>query len=84
MRIPDYQVTGEGKVTIYLLHGIYGAKDYWRYQTARLVGKGYRVVAWDAPGYLKTKSLPAIMLAHFAIDFIDFAGVIPKSIFKFV
>ncbi|MFC1580264.1 CPBP family intramembrane glutamic endopeptidase [Thermodesulfobacteriota bacterium] len=34
--------------------------------------------------YLITRSLPAIMLAHFAINFIDFAGVIPKSIFKFV
>jgi len=33
--------------------------------------------------YLKTRSLPAIMLAHFAVNFIDFAGVIPKSIFKF-
>lgn len=33
--------------------------------------------------YLKTRSLPAIMLAHFAVDFVDFAGVIPKSIFKF-
>lgn len=34
--------------------------------------------------YLRTHSLPAIMLAHFAIDFIDFSGVIPKSIFKLV
>jgi len=51
MRMPDYQVTGEGKITVFLLHGIYGAKDYWRYQTERLVAKGYRVVAWDAPGY---------------------------------
>lgn len=34
--------------------------------------------------YLTTRSLPAIMLAHFAINFIDFAGVIPKSIFKFI
>lgn len=32
--------------------------------------------------YLRTRSLPAIMLAHFAINFIDYAGVIPKSIFK--
>ena len=31
--------------------------------------------------YLRTRSLPAIMLAHFAINFIDFTGVIPKSIF---
>jgi 3-oxoadipate enol-lactonase len=51
MRMPDYQVTGDGKVTVFLLHGIYGAKDYWRYQTERLVARGYRVVAWDAPGY---------------------------------
>jgi membrane protease YdiL (CAAX protease family) len=34
--------------------------------------------------YLKTRSLPAIMLAHFAINFIDFAGVIPKAIFRLV
>jgi membrane protease YdiL (CAAX protease family) len=33
--------------------------------------------------YLRTRSLPAIMLAHFAVNFIDFAGVIPKSIFRF-
>lgn len=32
--------------------------------------------------YLATGSLPAIMLAHFAVNFIDFAGIIPKSIFK--
>jgi len=51
MRLPDYQVSGDGSVTIYLLHGIYGSKDYWRYQTARLVERGYRVIAWDAPGY---------------------------------
>jgi membrane protease YdiL (CAAX protease family) len=33
--------------------------------------------------YLRTRSLPAIMAAHFAVNFIDFADVIPKSIFKF-
>jgi membrane protease YdiL (CAAX protease family) len=33
--------------------------------------------------FVRTRSLPAIMLAHFAINFIDFAGVIPKAIFKF-
>lgn len=49
--MPDYQVTGDGRATVYLLHGIYGAKDYWRYVTARLVERGYRVIAWEAPGY---------------------------------
>lgn len=51
MRLPDHMVTGAGRVTVFLLHGIYGSKEYWRYQTERLVARGYRVVAWDAPGY---------------------------------
>jgi membrane protease YdiL (CAAX protease family) len=34
--------------------------------------------------YLRMRSLPAIMLAHFAVNFIDFAGIIPKSIFTFI
>lgn len=34
--------------------------------------------------YLRTGALPAIMLAHFAINFIDFSGVIPTSIFKVI
>jgi membrane protease YdiL (CAAX protease family) len=33
--------------------------------------------------FVRTRSLPAIMFAHFTINFIDFAGVIPKAIFKF-
>lgn len=33
--------------------------------------------------YLQTRSAPALMLAHFAVNYIDFAGVIPKSIFRF-
>jgi membrane protease YdiL (CAAX protease family) len=34
--------------------------------------------------YLRTRSLPALMFAHFAVNFIDFAGIIPKSIFTFI
>jgi len=34
--------------------------------------------------YLRTRSVAALALAHFAINFIDFAGVIPKSVFRFV
>lgn len=50
--LPDYSVTHDaGRTTVYLLHGIYGAKDYWHYQTQRLVARGYRVIAWEAPGY---------------------------------
>jgi membrane protease YdiL (CAAX protease family) len=42
-----------------------------------LIGAVFMIV------YLATRSLPAIMLAHFAVNFIDFAGVIPKAVFKF-
>ena len=34
--------------------------------------------------YLRTRSAPALMLAHFVVNFVDYAGVIPKSIFRFV
>ncbi|MFC1825632.1 CPBP family intramembrane glutamic endopeptidase [Thermodesulfobacteriota bacterium] len=34
--------------------------------------------------YLRTRSLPAIILAHFAVNFVDFAEVIPKSLFRFI
>ena len=50
-RIPDYSVHGEGATTIFLLHGAYGSKEYWRYLIEALTAKGYRCVAWDAPGY---------------------------------
>ena len=33
--------------------------------------------------YLRTHSLPAIMLAHCTVNFIDFAHVIPTAIFRF-
>lgn len=53
--LPDFSVThphGAARgTTVFLLHGAFGAKEYWRSQIAALAGQGYRVVAWDAPGY---------------------------------
>lgn len=34
--------------------------------------------------YLRTRSAPALMLAHFVVNYIDFAGVLPKTLFRFV
>jgi len=51
VRIPDHSITGDGPVTIYLFHGAYGSKEYYKFMIERLVKRGYRVVAWDAPGY---------------------------------
>ncbi len=36
---------------MFLLHGAYGSKRYYEHETEVLVRAGYRVVAWDAPGY---------------------------------
>jgi len=55
--LPDHWVLGTGETTVFLLHGMYGAKEYWRPEAERLTALGYRVVAWDAPGY-GTSPLP--------------------------
>jgi len=67
MSCPDFSVTqAHGRasgVTVFLLHGAFGAKEYWRSQVEALAQAGHRVVAWDAPGY-GLSSLPA----DFSID----------------
>ncbi len=50
-QLPDYMVSGESDTTIFMLHGAYGSKEYFRYTIERFVRSGYRVVACDAPGY---------------------------------
>lgn len=49
--LPDFTKVGTGPVTVFLLHGGYGGKEYWAPVIPRLVAAGLRVVAWDAPGY---------------------------------
>ena len=66
--LPDYMVAGEGDTTIYLLHGAYGSKEYWRYTVREFTRAGYRVIAWDAPGYgispiPENMTIPSLALA---------------------
>ncbi len=61
--LPDYAVhhpTGAAHGgTLFLLHGAFGAKEYWRHQVQAVIGAGWRVVSWDAPGYgLSTLPVP--------------------------
>ena len=63
LKLPDYAihhpVAAANGTTVFLLHGAFGAKEYWRSQLQALVGAGYRVVSWDAPGYgLSTLPVP--------------------------
>src|SRR5690606_10216967 len=65
-RLPDYLVSGEGDATIYLLHGAYGSKEYWRYTVQRLNAAGDRTVAWDAPGYGTSEVPDSVSIAGMA------------------
>ena len=47
LRVPDFQVAGDSDTTVFLLHGAYGSKDYFRPEIETLVRAGLRVVAWD-------------------------------------
>ena len=49
--IPAYSSRGDGGPTVFLLHGIGGAKEYWTLQLDVLARAGYRAIAWDMPGY---------------------------------
>lgn len=77
-RIPDHLVAGEGDTTVFLLHGAYGSKDYFRELIATLVGAGLRVVAWDAPGYglsrLPAQPLSIEYMAEAAARLVDQEG----------
>jgi 3-oxoadipate enol-lactonase len=65
--LPVHQIWGHGSTTVFLLHGMYGAKEYWQPEAERLVALGYRVVAWDAPGY-GTSPLPATFSLNSVAD----------------
>ncbi len=77
-RIPDFQVAGDSDTTVFLLHGAYGSKDYFRNEIETLVRAGLRVVAWDAPGYglsqLPAKGLSIEGLAEAAAGLIERMG----------
>lgn len=49
--LPDYQVSGEGETTLFMLHGAYGDGRYFEDAVARHVADGLRVVTWTCPGY---------------------------------
>ena len=51
----SYRETGAGPALV-LLHGIGSGSAGWLLQLETL--KGYRLIAWDAPGYGESENLP--------------------------
>lgn len=47
-----YETMGEPDApTVFLIHGLYGSTASWRYNMADLAAAGYRVIAYDRPGF---------------------------------
>lgn len=51
LSVPACHTAGDGPLTLVLLHGIGGNRHVWPAQFETFVTAGYRVVAWDMPGY---------------------------------
>ncbi len=49
-RVPAFLDEGAGPALVFL-HGIGGSKEGWKPQIAHFAGRGFRAIAWDAPGY---------------------------------
>lgn len=49
--IPASITQGSGTTALFLLHGVGGGKHAWKGNMAALADAGYRVIAWDMPGY---------------------------------
>jgi pimeloyl-ACP methyl ester carboxylesterase len=49
--VPAWIETGDGPRAVVLLHGVGGGKELWGPQLDHLAARGYRAIAWDAPGY---------------------------------
>lgn len=68
--LPDYAVhhpkDGGYGTSVFLLHGAFGAKEYWRTQVQAFTQAGYRVVSWDAPGYGLSALPQALTIDHCA------------------
>jgi pimeloyl-ACP methyl ester carboxylesterase len=50
-QLPAFIEQGQGDTLVMLLHGVGGGQTVWPWQLDALAGAGYRVVAWDMPGY---------------------------------
>ncbi|VVE44792.1 alpha/beta hydrolase [Pandoraea horticolens] len=51
LSLPACRTAGDGPLTLVLLHGIGGNRQVWPSQFETFAAAGYRVVAWDMPGY---------------------------------
>lgn len=63
---PAYVERGTGPVAVVMLHGIGGNKAAWTHQLEGFAARGYRAVAWDAPGYGESATVAPYTMATLA------------------
>lgn len=51
MTSPAYKSVGDGRRALVCLHGIGGSQNAFDDQIAAVTGAGWRMIAWDMPGY---------------------------------
>lgn len=49
--LPAWAESGCSPRAVLFLHGVGGGKELWHRQIDHLAQRGYRAIAWDAPGY---------------------------------
>ncbi|MEN9539691.1 MAG: hypothetical protein RLZZ126_1926 [Pseudomonadota bacterium] len=75
--LPHHVSYGSGGTTVFLLHGVGGSHQSWDATLPVLAGAGYKVVAWDAPGYgqsVATGPLSMQVFAQMALGLIASVG----------
>jgi pimeloyl-ACP methyl ester carboxylesterase len=66
LSLPQFISEGAGGTAIFLLHGVGGGHGIWAANTQALADAGYRVIAWDAPGYAGSPLVEPYDIGHVA------------------
>lgn len=64
--IPASIEQGGGATAVFLLHGVGGGKQAWVANMSAIADAGYRVVAWDMPGYGESQAVAPCTTAELA------------------
>lgn len=64
--IPASVEQGGGNTALFLLHGVGGGKEVWATNMPAFAAAGYRVIAWDMPGYGDSQAVSPCTTAELA------------------
>jgi len=77
MSLPHFVSAGSGGTAVFMLHGVGGGSGAWSANMRAVADAGYRVIAWDAPGYGGSPLVQPYDVKHVALalkQLIEYAG----------